>query len=107
MPMVDGMYYLKIVGDGFLKYKVRYLMGALLDAIGSGLPYCIDIGTKLRREAIILSHACGNLSNYDDSRWRHRDDNDCHYAGLTPNPAPCVRVLSSRRGFLQSTRPYA
>ncbi len=30
MPMVDGMYYLKIVGDGFLKYMVRYLMGALL-----------------------------------------------------------------------------
>ena len=24
------MYYLKIVGDGFLKYMVRYLMGALL-----------------------------------------------------------------------------
>ena len=31
MPMVDGMYYLKIVGDGFLKYMVRYVMGALLD----------------------------------------------------------------------------
>ncbi len=30
MPMVDGMYYLKIVGDGFLKYMVRYVMGALL-----------------------------------------------------------------------------
>jgi tRNA pseudouridine38-40 synthase len=25
------MYYLKIIGDGFLKYMIRYLMGALLD----------------------------------------------------------------------------
>ncbi len=31
MPMVAGMYYLKIVGDGFLKYMVRYVMGALLE----------------------------------------------------------------------------
>lgn len=32
-PLADGMYYLKIIGDGFLKYMVRYLMGALLDLI--------------------------------------------------------------------------
>ncbi len=25
------MYYLKIIGDGFLKYMIRYLMGALLE----------------------------------------------------------------------------
>jgi len=30
-PLTDKLYYLKIVGDGFLKYMVRYLMGALLD----------------------------------------------------------------------------
>jgi len=31
LPLADKLYYLKIVGDGFLKYMVRYLMGALLD----------------------------------------------------------------------------
>jgi tRNA pseudouridine38-40 synthase len=30
-PLADNMYYLKIIGDGFLKYMVRYLMGALLE----------------------------------------------------------------------------
>jgi tRNA pseudouridine38-40 synthase len=31
MPLVNNMYYLKIIGGGFLKYMIRYLMGALLD----------------------------------------------------------------------------
>ena len=31
LPLVDNMYYLKIIGDGFLKYMIRYLMGALLE----------------------------------------------------------------------------
>ncbi|MFT5505955.1 MAG: tRNA pseudouridine38-40 synthase [Gammaproteobacteria bacterium] len=31
MPLVNDMNYLKIIGDGFLKYMIRYLMGALLD----------------------------------------------------------------------------
>jgi tRNA pseudouridine38-40 synthase len=31
MPLVKHTYYLKIIGDGFLKYMIRYLMGALLD----------------------------------------------------------------------------
>lgn len=30
-PLVDNMYYLKIIGDGFLKYMIRYLMGALIE----------------------------------------------------------------------------
>jgi len=30
-PLADNMYYLKVVGDGFLKYMVRYVMGALSD----------------------------------------------------------------------------
>lgn len=30
-PLAGNMYYLKITGDGFLKYMVRYLMGALLE----------------------------------------------------------------------------
>lgn len=30
-PLADNMYYLKIIGDGFLKYMVRYVMGALLE----------------------------------------------------------------------------
>jgi len=28
-PLVDNLYYLKIIGDGFLKHMIRYLMGAL------------------------------------------------------------------------------
>ena len=28
-PLADNIYYLKIVGDGFLKFMIRYLMGAL------------------------------------------------------------------------------
>ncbi len=31
LPLADNLYYLKIVGDGFLKYMIRYLMGALLE----------------------------------------------------------------------------
>ncbi len=30
LPLSDDVYYLKVVGEGFLKYMVRYLMGALL-----------------------------------------------------------------------------
>lgn len=30
-PLADNMYYLKIIGDGFLKYMIRYLMGALFE----------------------------------------------------------------------------
>jgi len=30
-PLADNVFYLKIIGDGFLKYMVRYLMGALTD----------------------------------------------------------------------------
>ncbi len=32
-PLVDKLYYLKIIGDGFLKYMVRYLMGALIGLV--------------------------------------------------------------------------
>jgi len=31
LPLADNVYYLKIIGNGFLKYMVRYLMGALLE----------------------------------------------------------------------------
>ena len=31
LPLADNVYYLKIIGDGFLKYMIRYLMGALLE----------------------------------------------------------------------------
>lgn len=30
-PLADDLYYLKIIGDGFLKYMIRYLMGSLSD----------------------------------------------------------------------------
>lgn len=29
-PLADDVYYLKIVGDGFLKHMIRYVMGALM-----------------------------------------------------------------------------
>ena len=48
MPMVEGMYYLKIVGDGFLKYMVRYLMGALLD-LARGRITLDDISRNLQQ----------------------------------------------------------
>jgi len=31
LPLADNLYYLKIIGDGFLKYMIRYLMGALFE----------------------------------------------------------------------------
>ena len=31
LALADNLYYLKIIGDGFLKYMIRYLMGALLE----------------------------------------------------------------------------
>ncbi len=31
LPLANTMYYLKIIGDGFLKHMIRYLMGALLE----------------------------------------------------------------------------
>ena len=30
-PLANNMYYFKIIGDGFLKYMIRYLMGALFE----------------------------------------------------------------------------
>ncbi len=30
-PLVENVYYLKVVGDGFLRYMIRYVMGALLE----------------------------------------------------------------------------
>ena len=35
LPLADNVYYLKIIGDGFLKYMIRYLMGAL-QALSNG-----------------------------------------------------------------------
>jgi len=31
LPLANNMYYLKIIGEGFLKHMIRYLMGALLE----------------------------------------------------------------------------
>ncbi len=31
LPLAEEVYYLKIIGDGFLKYMIRYLMGALIE----------------------------------------------------------------------------
>ncbi|CAG37085.1 tRNA pseudouridine(38-40) synthase TruA [Desulfotalea psychrophila] len=32
-PLANDMFYLKIIGDGFLKYMIRYIMGALLELV--------------------------------------------------------------------------
>ena len=42
------MYYLKIVGDGFLKYMIRYLMGALIE-LTKGRITLDDIALYLQR----------------------------------------------------------
>jgi tRNA pseudouridine38-40 synthase len=31
LPLANNLYYLKIIGNGFLKYMIRYLMGALFE----------------------------------------------------------------------------
>ena len=33
LPLADNIYYLRIIGDGFLKYMIRYLMGALHELV--------------------------------------------------------------------------
>jgi len=33
LPLADNMYYLKVIGNGFLKHMIRYLMGALMELV--------------------------------------------------------------------------
>jgi tRNA pseudouridine38-40 synthase len=47
-PLADNMYYLKIIGDGFLKYMIRYLMGALLE-LAKGNITLEDIALSLQQ----------------------------------------------------------
>ncbi len=47
-PLVGNMYYLKIIGDGFLRYMIRYLMGALLE-LDRGRITAADIATYLQQ----------------------------------------------------------
>jgi tRNA pseudouridine38-40 synthase len=37
LPLAENMYYLKIIGDGFLRYMIRYLMGALIQLAKKGI----------------------------------------------------------------------
>ena len=48
LPLADDIYYLKIIGDGFLKYMVRYLMGALY-ALAQGRITSDDIARYLQQ----------------------------------------------------------
>jgi len=47
-PLVANLYYLKIIGDGFLKYMIRYLMGALLE-LARGRITQADIANYLKQ----------------------------------------------------------
>lgn len=48
LPLADDIYYLKIIGDGFLKYMIRYLMGALY-ALAQGRITTDDIARYLQQ----------------------------------------------------------
>lgn len=48
LPLADNIYYLKIIGDGFLKYMIRYLMGALLE-LAKGRIEITDIELHLQQ----------------------------------------------------------
>jgi tRNA pseudouridine38-40 synthase len=63
-PLADNMYYLKIVGDGFLKYMVRYLMGALID-LAAGRVSLADIDCYLQQ------HKEQKLSPRADAKGLH------------------------------------
>ncbi len=47
-PLADSLFYLKVVGDGFLKYMVRYMMGALID-LAAGRITLADIDHYLQQ----------------------------------------------------------
>lgn len=47
-PLAGNMYYLKIIGDGFLKHMIRYLMGALLE-LDKGRITAADIASYLQQ----------------------------------------------------------
>jgi tRNA pseudouridine38-40 synthase len=64
MPLVDNMYYMKIIGNGFLKYMIRYLMGALLD-LARGRITVDDISLYLRQ------HQTNKLSSRAKSKGLH------------------------------------
>lgn len=54
-PLAGDMYYLKIIGNGFLRYMIRYLMGALLE-LEKGRITAADITAYLQqRQAHKLS----------------------------------------------------
>lgn len=63
-PLADNMYYLKVVGSGFLKYMVRYLMGALIYLV-AGRVTLADIGRYLQQ------HQEQKLSPRADAKGLH------------------------------------
>ncbi|NQV65173.1 MAG: tRNA pseudouridine(38-40) synthase TruA [SAR86 cluster bacterium] len=48
LPLADNMYYLKIIGNGFLKYMIRYLMGALIE-LANGRITLEDVALHLQQ----------------------------------------------------------
>lgn len=64
LPLSDNIYYLKIIGDGFLKYMVRYLMGALMKLAKRSISLN-DIKLYLQQ------HQEKKLSNKADSKGLH------------------------------------
>ena len=64
LPLVDSLYYLKIIGDGFLKHMIRYLMGALI-ALSKGRITLDDIAFNLQQ------HQDGKLSPKAKAKGLH------------------------------------
>lgn len=76
-PIAEDVYYLKVIGDGFLKYMIRYLMGALLEVLAEKItPH--DIALYLRQ------HQANKLSAKVKAKGLHliaiEERSDCHDA---------------------------
>jgi len=63
------MYYLKIIGDGFLKYMIRYLMGALIE-LANGRITLEDVAFHLQQ------HQPHKLSSKAKAKGLHLIDID-------------------------------
>jgi tRNA pseudouridine38-40 synthase len=64
LPLADNIYYLKIIGDGFLKHMIRYLMGALHELV-KGRITIDDIARYLQE------HQADKLSPKEKSKGLH------------------------------------
>ncbi|CAH0991312.1 tRNA pseudouridine synthase A [Sinobacterium norvegicum] len=67
-PLTDNVYYLKIIGNGFLKFMIRYVMGALVEL------------------------ACGRISLDDIQRYIDQHQSDKLSAKVKPRGLHLMRI---------------